>query len=41
MYGHMGDEKAIQIGHTFLNPSFFELLGNFFHSHDQCYLFFA
>lgn len=29
MYGHTGDEKAIQVGHTFLNPSVFELLGNF------------
>lgn len=25
----MGDEKAIQIEDTFLNPSVFELLGNF------------
>lgn len=25
----MGDEKAIQIGDTFLNPSVFEFLGNF------------
>lgn len=29
IYGHMGDEKAIQIGGTFLNPSIFEYLGNF------------